>query len=234
LFSTLDKIRKDLRDHAKPGKAEILSRFFKTGKGQYGEGDLFLGVMVPEQRKIAKKYPDCSLDELRKLLFSRIHEERLVSLLILITKYKTADEKQKKRIVDFYLSQRKQINNWDLVDLSSGNILGDYLLDKERSVLSRLAKSENLWERRIAIMSTFAFIRKNQFDDTLAITKQLLRDPDDLIHKAAGWMLREVGKRDQRVEERFLRKHYREMPRTMLRYAIERFDEKKKRFYLRK
>ena len=233
-MSSLDKIRKDLRNHAKPGKAEILSRFFRTGRGQYGEGDVFLGIMVPEQRRIAKKYPHLSLTELGRLLSSRFHEERLVSLLILIAKHRKAVGNERERIVDFYLSHTKQINNWDLVDLSAGHILGDYLLEKERSVLRRLVKSENLWERRISIMSTLAFIRKNQFRDTLSIAKQLLHDPHDLIHKATGWMLREVGKRDQGVEEQFLRKYYREMPRTMLRYAIERFDEEKKRFYLQR
>lgn len=215
-------------------KAKILSGFFKTGKGQYGEGDIFLGIIVPEQRKTAKKYPDLSIKELKELIASRIHEERLVCLFILMNKYKKTDSTGKKEIVDFYLNNLEHVNNWDLVDLSSGTILGDHLMDRDRSILYKLAKSNNLWKRRIAIMSTFAFIRwKNDFNDTLHISEMLLNDKHDLIHKAVGWMLREIGKRDQASEEEFLERHYKKMPRTMLRYAIEKFDEDRRQYYLK-
>lgn len=229
---TLDNLKSDLQAIADPEKAKILSRFFKTGKGQYGEGDIFLGVMVPGQRSIAKKYAALPLKDIRRLLFSGMHEHRLVALLILVDKYKKADETGREKIFDFYLKHTKHIDNWDLVDLSAPNIPGEYLLDKDRTVLYRLARSKNLWERRISVLATFAFIKKNDFADTLEISKLLLNDDHDLIHKAVGWMLREVGKRDVKAEEDFLKKHYRLMPRTMLRYAIERFDETKKRFFL--
>lgn len=230
----LNQLKKDLKKLANPEKAGILQRFFKTGKGEYGEGDLFLGITVPEQRKIAKKYSGLPLKETQKLLSGKIHEHRLTALLILVIKYKKADDTDKKRISHFYIKNFKHINNWDLVDLSSEKILGEYLLEKDKSLLYRLAKSKNLWERRIAVITTFAFIRNNRFDDTLKISGLLLNDRHDLIHKAVGWMLREIGKRDQAVEEKFLKKHYRKMPRTMLRYAIEKFDEKKRQFYLKK
>ncbi|MBI4847746.1 MAG: DNA alkylation repair protein [Nitrospirae bacterium] len=229
----LKQLRTDLRKLANPEKAKILSRFFKTGKGQYGEGDVFLGIKVPEQRRIAKKYPDLPLSEIEKLLHSKIHEERLVALLILIIQYGKAGDEGKKAIYDFYLNNTQRINNWDLVDLSAPNISGDYLIDKDRRILYKLANSESLWERRIAVMSTFAFIRKNDFEATLRIAEVLLIDRHDLIQKAVGWMLREVGKRDQNIEEAFLKKHYKAMPRTMLRYAIERFEEGKRRAYLK-
>jgi 3-methyladenine DNA glycosylase AlkD len=227
-------IKNDLQERANPEKAKILSGFFKTGKGQYGEGDIFLGITVPEQRRIAKKYSALPLSGLRALLSSRIHEHRLVALLILTEQYRKGDNGNKKEIFDFYLGKTRHINNWDLVDLSAPNILGDHLLDKDRSVLYRLAQSRNLWERRMAIMATFAFIRRNDFEDTLRVSTLLLHDTHDLIHKAVGWMLREIGKRDQKKEEAFLRIHYRKMPRTMLRYAIERFDEEKRKAYLEK
>ena len=230
----LNNIRQALSKHASSEKAEILARFFKTGKGEYAEGDIFLGINVPEQRKIAKKYYDATPWVLHKLLGSRIHEHRLVSLLILIEKYKKADDAGKKEFADFYLSHMSQINNWDLVDISAGHILGDYLLDKDKTILFKLAESDNIWERRIAIMSTLAFIKKNGFEDTLKIARILLNDSHDLIHKAVGWMLREVGKRNPAVEESFLNIHSKEMPRTMLRYAIERLNEKKKRYYMQK
>jgi 3-methyladenine DNA glycosylase AlkD len=230
----LNQLKKDLKKLANPEKAKILQRFFKTGKGEYGEGDVFLGITVPEQRKIAKKYSGLPLSETQKLLSGKIHEHRLTALLILVIKYKKADDTDKKKISHFYIKNFKHINNWDLVDLSSEKILGDYLLEKDKSLLYRLAKSKNLWERRIAVITTFAFIRNNQFNDTLKISGLLLNDRHDLIHKAVGWMLREIGKRDQEVEEKFLQKYYRKMPRTMLRYAIEKFDEKKRQFYLKK
>ena len=221
-------IREDLRKLANPGKAKILQRFFKTGKGEYGEGDVFLGITVPETRAIAKKYKHIELEEVKELLDSRIHEERLAGLLILVEKYK----KDRKKIYEFYLKNTKAINNWDLVDLTSHEILGDYLLDRDRGVLYRLARSKSIWERRIAIVATYEFIRNNQFDDTLRISEILLEDKHDLIHKAVGWMLRETGKRNQKAEERFLKKYCKKMPRTMLRYAIEKFDAKKRKSYM--
>ena len=230
----IDQIKKDLLELRSPKQAKILSRFFKTSKGEYGEGDVFLGVIVPEQRKVAKKYLNLSLKDLQELLSSKIHEYRLTSLFILIDKYRKSDEKSKKEIVDFYLKNTKNINNWDLIDLSSGKILGNYLLNKNKSILYKLAKSKSLWERRISIMATSEFIRNNKFEDTLKISEILLKDKHDLIHKAVGWMLREIGKRDLSVEEKFLKKHLKKMPRTMLRYAIEKFDEKKRRYYLGK
>ncbi len=228
----LKQIKNELQELADPDRAKILQRFFKTGTGQYGEGDLFLGIKVPEQRKVAKKYSGVTLKELYNLLSSKYHEHRLTSLLILVIKYTKSDDADKKEIVDFYLKNTKHINNWDLVDLSADKIIGDYLLERDRSVLYRMAVSENLWERRIAVMATFRFIKNNQFNDTIKLSKMLLGDEHDLIHKAVGWMLREIGKRNLPVEERFLKKHYKNMPRTMLRYAIEKFDQEKRRTYL--
>jgi 3-methyladenine DNA glycosylase AlkD len=228
----LDQIKKDLSQLGNPEKAKKLSGFFKTGKGQYGEGDIFLGIPVPEQRKMSKKYIDLPLNDLQELLSSRIHEHRLTALLILISKYGNADNSGKNEIFSFYLKNTENINNWDLVDLSAPKIVGDYLVNKDTSILFKLAKSNNLWEKRIAILSTFTFIRNNDFEDALSISKMLLLDEHDLIQKAVGWMLREIGKRNQEIEERFLSKYYTQMPRTMLRYAIERFDENKRKFYL--
>ena len=228
----LDQIKKELAQLSDPDRAKNLSRFFKTGKGQYGEGDRFLGIAVPEQRKVAKKYTTLSLNDIQELLNSKIHEYRLTALVILIFKYRKADESGKEEIFDFYLKNTENINNWDLVDLSAPRIVGDYLVNKDRSILYKLAKSNSLWERRISILSTFIFIGKNDFEDALNISVLLLHDKNDLIHKPVGWTLREIGKRNQNVEERFLKKYCRQMPRTMLRYAIEKFDEKKRKFYL--
>ena len=234
LKTNLTQLKKELKKLADLKQAEVLQRFFKTGKGEYGEGDIFLGVKVPEQRKVVSKFEDLSLKDLEELLNSKIHEYRMSALFILIKQYERADKKKRVRIFNFYLKNTKNINNWDLVDISAPKVVGDYLLNKPRSVLYKLAKSNNLWERRIAIISTFTFIRNNEFRDTLKIAEILLNDKHDLIHKAVGWMLREVGKRDQKIEEEFLKKHYLKMPRVMLRYAIERFEEKKRRFYLSK
>jgi 3-methyladenine DNA glycosylase AlkD len=228
-------VRKELQSMADPDKAAILQRFFKTGLGQYGEGDIFIGVMVPQSRQIANKFSQLPLGEVRTLLYSRIHEERLVALLILAWSYSVSSSREKEEeIVKFYLDNIKQVNNWDLVDLSAPNILGTHLVDRERSLLYRLAGSENVWERRIAIVATHHFIRNGDFSDTLQIAEMLLQDRHDLIHKAAGWMLREVGKRDSAAEEAFLEKHCSVMPRTMLRYAIERLPENKRRRYKKK
>jgi 3-methyladenine DNA glycosylase AlkD len=230
----LTQLKEEMEKLADPEKAEILARFFKTGKGQYGEGDIFLGIVVPKQRAVAKKYAGLPMRDIGRLLASPIHEHRLVALLMLVNTYKKADLKNRRKILDFYIKHMKLINNWDLVDLSAPNILGDYLLDKERSLLYKLALSKNLWERRIAIISTMAFIKNNDFSDTMRIAELLLKDSHDLIHKSVGWMLREVGKRDPKAEEDFLERHCRHMPRTMLRYAVERFDDKKRKIFLNK
>ncbi|MBW2251739.1 MAG: DNA alkylation repair protein [Deltaproteobacteria bacterium] len=214
-------------------KAKKHQIFFKTGPGEYGEGDVFVGVTVPELRKLAKEYKTITLKEVKHLLRSPIHEERLLSLFLLIHRYSKGDEPDKKRIYELYLKNTKFINNWDLVDSSAGHIVGAFLSDKSKKPLYDLVKSDNLWERRISIISTFYFIKRNQFSDTLKISKILLSDKEDLIHKAVGWMLREVGKRDISVEEIFLKKHYKNMPRTMLRYAIEKFPESKRQRYLK-
>ena len=229
------EIKKELQKLSNPKQAELLQRFFKTGRGEYGEGDIFLGIKVPEQRKVAKRHPNLSLREIQELLLSKVHEHRLTSLFILIDKYKKSDEKGKKEIFNFYLKNTRNINNWDLIDLSAPKIVGNYLLDKPRKILYKLAKSKNLWERRISILSTAAFIVNEEYRDTLKISGILLNDKHDLIHKGVGWMLREVGKRvSQEKEEEFLKKHYKKMPRTMLRYAIERFSESKRKVYMRK
>ncbi|MAG59831.1 DNA alkylation repair protein [Candidatus Woesebacteria bacterium] len=224
----------DLQKLKDPKRAKILARFFKTGKGEYGEGTVFWGITVPDVRSVAKKHLDIPLSIINRLLSSRIYEHRLTALIILVEKYRKAKESDKKKIVNFYLSNTKRVNSWGLVDLTADKILGNYLLKKDKSILYRLARSKNLWERRIATISTFEFIKNNKFTDSLKIAQLLLRDEHDLIHKAVGWMLREIGKRDQRTEERFLKKHYNSMPRTMLRYAIERFNERKRRLYLRR
>ena len=229
----LGRLKKELLKAKDNKKAKFLAGFFKTGKGQYAEGDLFLGLTVPRQREIAKKYPDLSLSQIQQLLNSKYHEFRLCALLILISKYNKSDEKTKAKIVTFYLKNTKRINNWDLVDLSAEYILGSYLLERDKSVLYKLAKSQNLWERRIAIIATFFFIRKNQFTDTLKIAQILLGDKHDLIHKACGWMLREIGKRDEVMLIKFLDKFKGKMPRTALRYAIERFNQQKRLSYLK-
>jgi len=226
-------LRKELKRHSDPYKAKILQRFFKTGPGEYAEGDIFIGINVPVLRALAKKYQNLPLDETTRLLRSRIHEERLLSLLILILKYRKADLMGKREIYRVYLKNSMHINNWDLVDVTAKQIVGDYLYDKDRRKLYQLARSGSLWQRRIAVLSTFHFIGKGDHEDALKIARILLSDEHDLIHKAVGWMLREVGKCDIRAEENFLDKYHRRMPRTMLRYAIERFPEKKRQGYLR-
>lgn len=229
----MKKIAQEIKKYSDREKAKFLQRFFKTGKGEYGEGDIFLGINVPVQRKIAKQFSDLTLDNLQTLLNSKFHEERLIALLILIEKYKKSDDK--KEIFEFYLDNLKKgnINNWDLVDLSAPNIFGNYLLDKDRKILYELAKGD-LWEKRVAIVSCFSFIRNNEFNDSLKISEILLDDKHDLIHKAVGWMLREVGKRNKKVLNDFLDEHYLKMPRTMLRYSIEKFDEDERKKYLKK
>ncbi len=226
-------IRRALRSRADPEQAKVLSKFFKTGKGQYGEGDVFLGIKVPVQREVAKAHCGCPLSDISKLLDSKIHEERLTALLVLTMRYKKADAAEKQEIYDLYIASAARINNWDLVDLSAPLIAGAHLMERDRRVLKKLAASENIWERRIAIISTFHFIKNNDFTTTLEIAEKLVSDSHDLIQKAVGWMLREVGKRDLATERAFLDRHCRTMPRTMLRYAIEKFPEQLRRSYLR-
>ncbi len=216
--------------HADPVRAAGAQRYFKTGPGEYGEGDIFIGLTVPQSRSIAKKYLALPLSEVQKLLASPIHEHRFIALEILIFKYERTDEQEK--IVNFYLKNKKHINNWDLVDTSASYILGNWLIDKDTTILYTLAHAKNLWERRIAIVATAAFIRNGQFADTLALAEILVRDTEDLMHKAVGWMLREVGKKSEKTLTAFLDTHVSHMPRTMLRYAIERFPEKKRKKYL--
>ncbi|MDO8535585.1 MAG: DNA alkylation repair protein [Candidatus Omnitrophota bacterium] len=230
---SIKKIKAALRRGRSKEKAKLLRSFFKTGPGEYAEGDIFLGITVPVLRDLAKQFKHIELKSVVKLLKSSIHEERLLALLILILKYRASAEKGKKNIYRIYLENTGYINNWDLVDVTAKHIVGDYLRDKDKSVLYELARSASLWDRRIAILSTFHFIENCQFDDTIRIAEILLSDPHDLIHKAVGWMLREVGKRDLETEEKFLKKNYPAMPRTMLRYAIERFPEAKRMSYLK-
>lgn len=229
---TLSNFIKELKTAGDQTKATVLGRFFKTGKGQYGEGDIFLGVYVPIQRQIAKKYSALSLTDLQTLLDSKIHEHRTGALFILCDQFKKADEKAKEKLFKFYIKNSKSINNWDLVDLSAPNIVGEWLLKKDRKILYKLANSKNLWEKRIAIVSTLTFIRAKELDDTLKISEILLSDNHDLIHKAVGWMLREAGKRDEKKLRKFLDKHAVKMPRTMLRYSIEKFNEPTRKYYL--
>jgi len=227
----LNEIKKELQSKSSPEKAKIYQRFFKTGKGEYGEGDVFIGLTVPEQRTLAKKYIDLELKDVGILLNNKIHEYRLTGFLILVYKFEKGNQE---KIYNFYLENIKNANNWDLIDCIADKIIGKYLIDKDKKTLYEFANSDNLWKKRIAIISTFEFIKKNKFEDTLKISEILLNDKHDLIHKSVGWMLREIGKRDLKIEEDFLKKYYKKMPRTMLRYAVERFDEKKKEFYLRK
>jgi 3-methyladenine DNA glycosylase AlkD len=232
----LNQIRKEIKQEGDKKKAVFLGRFFKTGKGEYAEGDVFLGLTVPQSRNIVKKYRELALADCVKLLQSPIHEERLIALLIMVSQFEKGGEKARKEIYDLYLENTKYINNWDLVDLSAAQIVWTYLLQHSAScnvVLVSLAKSNNLWEKRIAIIATFALIRSGEYEKTFTIADILLHDNHDLIHKAVGWMLREVGKRvSQEAEEKFLKTRYKTMPRTMLRYAIERFEEGKRKKYL--
>jgi 3-methyladenine DNA glycosylase AlkD len=229
----LKQIESEIESSKNTEKAKILQRFFKTGVGQYGEGDIFFGITVPIQRKIAKKYVELKLKEIQLLLNSKIHEKRLIALLILIQKYKKAQESEKEKIFNFYIKNTRNVNNWDLVDLSAPNIVGNYLLDKERKMLYKFAISKNIWERRISIISTLTFIRNFQFKDTMNISKILVNDKHDLIQKAVGWMLRELGKRDETLLVEFLKTNYQKMPRTMLRYSIEKFSKEIRSKYLK-
>jgi len=229
----------ELKKYKNKEKEAFYPKFFKTGKGEYGEKDIFLGVSVPNSRKVAIKFQNINLNEIKKLIHNEIHEVRLCALLILTEKYEKEKQKQniqnQKKIFEFYLENLKGVNNWDLVDTSSYKIIGEYLKEKstkEREILYKFAKSNDLWKKRIAIISTFAFIKNNDFEDTIKISEILLNDKHDLIHKAVGWMLREMGKKDIKSLEIFLEKHARKMPRTALRYSIEKFEEKKRKYYL--
>lgn len=231
---TVKDIQSELETYSTLEKRDFLPYFFKTGKGQYGEGDKFLGVAVPDTRKVAKKHKALSFEEIEELLKNEFHECRLCALLILVERFNKAKEEERKKIVEFYLSHTERINNWDLVDLSAREIIGEYLLDKDRSPLYQLAESSLLWDQRIAVISTYAFIRQNDFNDIVTLSEKLLTHKHDLIHKATGWMLREAGKRDIGVLITFLDKHHKIMPRTMLRYAIEKLSPEERAHYMKK
>jgi len=227
----LEELKQELDKKKNSEQGKFLSRYFKTGKGEYGEGDIFLGIKVPMMREISDRYKELDLKDVKELLASEIHEYKLAAFLILVHRY----GRNKKEIFDFYMNNLRGINNWDLVDLSAPNIVGDFLFHNpsEIKVLENMAYSKNIWERRIAIVSTYAFIKEGKFDEALKISKILIKDKHDLIHKAAGWMLREVGKRNREVLESFLKENYKNMPRTMLRYAIEKFPESIRKDYLK-
>lgn len=271
-IAIVDSIREELQAKSDPSRAAILQKYFKTGRGEYAEGDLFLGLRVPEVRKIASKYRNLELNAVCELLTSPIHEERFLALVIMVKQFsqvggtkrtgtsggtgtaggagtagsvgtsdgavgkqgmETSGAARKRQYYETYMAHLEFINHWDLVDTSAMHIPGAYLFDRARDPLYELAGSDHLWSRRVAIISTYYFIKRDDFEDTLALAEILLRDPHDLMHKAVGWMLREVGKRDRAVEEEFLARTYREMPRTMLRYAIEKFPEGLRQAYLR-
>ncbi|MBN2587031.1 MAG: DNA alkylation repair protein [Candidatus Fermentibacteraceae bacterium] len=228
-----DQVKRELREFAEPDRAESHQRFFKTGPDQYGEGDMFLGIRVPNIRTVVKRFRGLSTDDCLDLLSSPWHEERLFSLMMMVDSFRRGDESTRREICGLYMENTRRINNWDLVDLSAPGIPGAWFYGRDRTLLLDLALSRDLWERRISIIATQYFIVRDDFADTLRISGILLKDEHDLIHKAVGWMLREVGKRDLDTEERFLRKHYADMPRTMLRYAIEKFPEERRQMYLR-
>ncbi len=233
-----EAIKKELSKFADKKHAQVSQGFFKTGKGEYGEGDVFIGVKVPVLRKLARRFrDDLELAEVKEFLHSKIHEERMLALLVLVYKFQKVDEKERAKIYTLYLKNTKYINNWDLVDVTAPHIVGTWLFEQNFSerkmVLLKLAKSDYLWERRIAIVATHYFIKRGRFKETLILAELLLQDGHDLIQKAVGWMLREVGKREQSVLENFLKKHYKKMPRTMLRYAIERLSEERRLQYLK-
>lgn len=232
------KVINELDKYSNKDKKNSFIKFFKTVKGEYGYGDKFLGITVPNIRKVAKQYIDLDLENISFLLKNEYHEIKLVSLIILTYKFekykKEKNEKELKNIFNFYLKNTKYINNWDLVDLSCYKIVGRYLLDKDRSILYKLVNSKNLWERRISIVSTMMFIRNFEYKDTIKLCNILINDKQELIHKASGWMLREVGKKDKKVLINFLNRNYKKMPRIMLRYSIERLSDKEKAFYMSK
>jgi 3-methyladenine DNA glycosylase AlkD len=234
-MNIVQSIRKELKEAGNESYAKTAQRFFKTGKGEYGEGDIFIGVRVPLIKKIAlTHYKESSLENIEELLSSGIHEERTCSLSMLVLKYRAEkkDESQKKKIFNFYMKNSRRINNWDLVDMSAPYIPGDYLFDRDRSMLEKFARSENLWKKRISIITTHGFIKRGDIAHSFLIADILLNDRHDLMHKAVGWTLRETGKKDEALLEKYLKSHYKTMPRTMLRYAIEKFSESKREKYL--
>ena len=233
LLTMLDQLKQTLESLGNPDIAEHSQRFFKTGPGEYGEGDIFRGIRVPVLRKTAKQFKQLALTDTIALLHAPYHEDRLTALLILVLKYQKGSEDEKQAIYDLYLENTAYINNWDLVDSSAHKIVGPHLYDRDRAILYELVQSELLWERRIAVMATYYFIHKDDFQDTLMLAELLLEDKEDLIHKVVGWMLRELGKRNYDLEDAFLEKHYQKMPRTMLRYAIEKFPEERRQAYLK-
>jgi len=232
---SLTLLKKTLRSYASQERKKSNEWFFKTGKGQYGYGDTFIGVSDSDSRKVARQFYNLPLSDVKKLLQSKIHEERTTALKILVHGFESGDEQTRKHVYDFYLKNFKYVNNWDLVDVSAYKIAGTYLLEhpNKANILGKYAKSKNLWERRLSIIATLAFIRSNQFGWTMKNAKTLLSDPHDLTHKAVGWMLREAWKRDSKLVEDFLIKNYKQVPRTTLRYAIERMEEKKRKQFLK-
>ncbi|MCK5542459.1 MAG: DNA alkylation repair protein [Desulfobacterales bacterium] len=231
----IKQIQNELKKHSNDQYAAHHQIFFKTQTGGYGEGDIFIGVRVPKIRQVAKQYKNIGPDLIEKLLRSKIHEYRMIALIIMVNRFslKSTNLQGKEDLFDLYIKNKDRINNWDLVDISAPHIVGGFLFEREKDVLYNLSKSMVLWDRRIAILATFYFIRKNDFKHTIKISKILLHDNEDLIHKAVGWMLREIGKRDMQVEEKFLKKEFKKMPRTMLRYAIEKFPEDLRQNYLK-
>ena len=229
----LRELRESLRREASPKDARFLQRYFKAGPGEYGEGDKFLGIRVPVTRKLAREFCELPQHDVVALLQAPIHEERLLALIILVNIFQCADEAGRAEIYALYLAQFDRVNNWDLVDSSAPYIVGPHLLNRSRKILFRLARSKNLWHRRVAVLATFYFIRQNDFADALRLAERLRDDEHDLMHKAVGWMLREIGKRDVAVLKKFLQQHAARMPRTMLRYAIEKLSERERQRYLR-
>ena len=232
-MTMIQQIQTELTALADPERAKQQQRYFKTGPGEYAEGDIFRGIRMPVLRGLCKKYKHITLEEAEELLASAYHEDRLLALLLFVELYRKGKAQQKQQVYESYLRHTALINNWDLVDTSAYHIVGPHLMKRDKAPLYQLARSSLLWERRIAIIATFHFIRQRHFDDTLNLATILLNDPEDLIHKAVGWMLREVGKRHLPTEEAFLRPVYKQMPRTMLRYAIERFPKEKRLRYLK-
>jgi 3-methyladenine DNA glycosylase AlkD len=232
--TTLSRVRRDLAACGNPSDAVFLQRFFKTGPGEYGAGDRFRGIRVPVLRRLAREHRDLPFADTVRLLREGLHEDRLLALLLLIHQFENNNEARQRFVFETYLKHTRYVNNWDLVDLSAPNIVGAWTLAHGTTILQRLVRSPLLWERRIAIVATFCHIRERRFAPTLSLAKQLLADPEDLMHKATGWMLREVGKRDQETLTRFLDRHAGRMPRTMLRYAIERMTESERRKYMEK
>lgn len=230
---TADDARERLHALASPEQAATAQRYFKTGPGEYGAGDRFIGVRVPQIRALVRELAAMPLADIKRLLTSAIHEERVLALLLMVRQYERGGEQLRQRLFELYLANTRHINNWDLVDCSAEYVVGAHIADGDRSLLERLARSESLWERRIAVLASRTFIKRGEFGDTLRIAEMLIDDEEDLIHKAVGWMLREIGDRDREREQRFLRVHYRRMPRTMLRYAIEKFPEEERLRWLR-